>query len=398
VHSNISHLKGILGILADQQFAQPVYIHCFMDGRDTSPAGGRDYLADLEAAIKAHGVGHIATLIGRYYAMDRDKRWPRVKLAYDLLTQGTGQPFSSASAAIEDAYAHEETDEFVKPRVITDQEGQPLGTIQAGDAILFYNFRTDRGRQLTQVLTQEDMPDEGMHTLPLHYATMTRYDESFEGIHVLYGKPNLENGLGEYLSQQGKTQVRIAETEKYAHVTYFFNGGREEAMAGERHLLCPSPKVATYDLQPEMSAQDIRDQINQVITVEDVDFICLNFANADMVGHTGVFEAAVKACETVDACTASVVETANANGYIALVTADHGNSDKMRNPDGSPHTAHTTALVPLFLIDPEQRFSLRPETGKLGDLAPTILTLMGMDRPQDMTGEVLCEPISPSDD
>ena len=391
VHSSIAHLEGILAILADEAFDQPVYIHCFTDGRDTSPTGGKQYLADLQAAIDQYGVGHIASLVGRYYAMDRDKRWPRVKLAYDLLTQGDGKPFADPQAAIDDAYAHDETDEFVMPRVITGDDGQPLGTLQPGDAVLFYNFRTDRGRQLTQVLTQQDMPDEGMHTLPLHYATMTRYDETFQGIHVLYGKPNLENGLGEYLAQQGKTQVRIAETEKYAHVTYFFNGGREEPMDGERHLLCPSPKVATYDLQPEMSAQDIRDQINHVMAVEGPDFICLNFANPDMVGHTGVFEAAVKACETVDACTQAVVKTANEHGYIALVTADHGNSDKMRNPDGSPHTAHTTALVPLFLIDPQTRYTLRPETGKLGDLAPTILTLMGLDHPEEMTGDVLCQ-------
>jgi len=389
VHSSIEHLKGILRILAEGSFDQPVYIHAFTDGRDTSPTGGKQYLTDLQGSIEQHGLGQVASIVGRYYAMDRDKRWPRVKKAYDLITQGEGKAFSDPFAAIEDAYANGETDEFVTPRVITDAEGKPVGTLQANDAVLFFNFRTDRGRQLTQVLTQQDMPEEGMKTLPLHYATMTRYDESFKGIHVLYGKPNLENGLGEYLAQQHKTQVRIAETEKYAHVTYFFNGGREEPMEGERHLLCPSPKVATYDLQPEMSAQDIRDQINHVIEVEGPDFICLNFANPDMVGHTGVFEAAVKACETVDACTKAVVETANQHGYIALVTADHGNSDKMRNPDGSPHTAHTTALVPLFLIDPQQRFGLRPETGKLGDLAPTILALMGMGRPEEMTGDVL---------
>lgn len=393
VHSSIEHLKGILAILAEESFSQSVYIHCFTDGRDTSPTGGRQYLADLQAAIDGHGLGKIASIVGRYYAMDRDKRWPRVKLAYDLLVKGEGKPFTDAASAIEDAYAAEETDEFVKPRVIVSEQGTPIGSIQEGDAVLFYNFRTDRGRQLTHVLTQQDMPDEGMTTLPLYYATMTRYDESFEGIHVLYGKPNLSNGLGEHLAEQGKTQVRIAETEKYAHVTYFFNGGREDPMEGERHLLCPSPKVATYDLQPEMSAADIRDKINHVIAEEGPNFICLNFANPDMVGHTGVFEAAVKACETVDACTASVVETANKHGYIALVTADHGNSDKMRNPDGSPHTAHTTALVPLFLIDPQKRYGLRQETGKLGDLAPTILTLMGMGRPEEMTGDVLCEAI-----
>lgn len=387
VHSSIQHLKGILHILKDAHLPG-VFIHVFTDGRDTAPDGGKDYIADLQAAIQKEGVGKIATVVGRYFAMDRDKRWERVKKAYDLLVHGAGAPFESAAAAIADAYAHGETDEFVEPRVMTEN-GQPVGSIQEGDAILFYNFRTDRGRQLTHVLTQEDMPEQGMKTLPLHYATMTRYDEAFKGIHVLYEKDNIANGLGEYLSAQGKTQIRIAETEKYPHVTFFFNGGREKTLPGEIYKMCASPKVATYDMQPEMNASCIEDTIIPELKKGEVDFVCLNFANPDMVGHTGVFEAAVKACEVVDAATKDVAEAALANGYVVLITADHGNADKMRNPDGSPHTAHTTALVPLFLVDSQQGYSLKPEIGKLGDLAPTILSIMGLPIPKEMTGNSL---------
>ena len=369
-----------------------VFIHCFTDGRDTSPSGGLAYVQELEACLAAEKTGRIATVIGRYYSMDRDKRWDRVKKAYDLLVHGTGTAFPSAQAAVEDAYASGKTDEFIDPAVITEG-GRPIATIQEGDAVLFYNFRTDRGRELTHVLTQEDMPAEGMQRVPLYFATLTRYDDSFKGIHVLYEKDAISNGLGEFLANSGKTQIRIAETEKYPHVTFFFNGGREKPMAGERHLLCPSSKeVATYDLKPEMSAYDIRDKIIPELEKGDADFICLNFANPDMVGHTGVFEPAVKACETVDQCTRQVVETAVANGYTVLVTADHGNADKMKNPDGSPHTAHTTALVPLILIQKEPEFQLKDTIGKLGDLAPTILALMGLDAPVEMTGEVLVEP------
>ncbi|MDX2283988.1 MAG: 2,3-bisphosphoglycerate-independent phosphoglycerate mutase [Bacteroidia bacterium] len=394
VHSSIHHLTGLLHLLAAESLPA-VYIHCFMDGRDTSPNGGARYLRDLEAAIAASGTGRIASVIGRYFAMDRDKRWERVKKAYDLLVHGTGAAYESPVAAVEASYAAGITDEFVEPAVMVEN-GKPVATLQPGDAVLFFNFRTDRGRQLTHVLTQADLPDHGMQRIPLRYATMTRYDETFTGVQVLYEKDNLSNGLGEYLSAQGKAQIRIAETEKYPHVTFFFNGGREETLPGERYLLCPSPKVPTYDLQPEMSALDIRDTIIPELEAGRPDFVCLNFANPDMVGHTGVFEAAVKACTTVDACTAAVVEAATRNGYIALVTADHGNADCMRNPDGSPHTAHTTALVPLFLIDPEQRFTLKPQLGKLGDLAPTILYLMGLPAPAEMTGDVLAEAVSTS--
>ena len=312
-----------------------------------------------------------------------------LKKAYNLLVNGEGKHFSTAGEAIKSAYEDDKTDEFVEPSVMV-QDGNPLATLQPGNALLFFNFRTDRGRQLTHVLTQEDMPEEEMRTLPLHYVTMTRYDEKFEGIQVLYEKDSVANGLGEQLSKLGKSQIRIAETEKYPHVTFFFNGGREEPMAGESHLLCPSPKVATYDLKPEMSAEDIAAKILPELDKREVDFVCLNFANPDMVGHTGVFEAAVKACETVDHFTKIVAETALENGYKVLITADHGNADKMRNPDGSPHTAHTTSLVPLILMDPNGEFTFQKDiVGKLGDLAPTILTLMRLPIPSEMTGDIL---------
>jgi 2,3-bisphosphoglycerate-independent phosphoglycerate mutase len=390
VHSHIDHLKGIVSSLAAEG-VEDIFVHAFTDGRDTSPNGGKQYLADLEDSMAHTGKGKVASIIGRYFAMDRDKRWERVRLAYDLLVHGKGAAFEDASTAIQDAYDAGETDEFVKPRVMVEN-GAPVATIQEGDAILFFNFRTDRGRQLTHVLTQEDLPDFGMKTLDLQYYTMTRYDDRFKGVQVLYEKENLSNGLGEFLSQQGKHQIRIAETEKYPHVTFFFNGGREEAMPGEEHLLCPSPKVATYDLQPEMSAFDIRDKIIPQLEAGTPDFVCLNFANPDMVGHTGVMEAAIKACETVDGCTKAVVEAADANGYICLITADHGNADRMRNPDGSAHTAHTTSLVPLILRDPQGRFQLKQEVGKLGDLAPSILHLMGLTPPAEMTGNDLILP------
>lgn len=389
VHSMIAHLKGIISMLAVEE-VPAVYVHVFTDGRDTSPNGGIEYVRDLEACFEENKIGKIASVIGRYFAMDRDKRWERVRKAYDLLVNGIGTPFNTASDAIEQAYAADITDEFVEPAIMMEG-GKPVATIEEGDAILFYNFRTDRGRELTHVLTQTDMPEEGMKTLPLYYATLTRYDDSFEGIHVLYEKEPISNGLGEYLANQGKSQIRIAETEKYPHVTFFFNGGREKPMAGEQHLMCASPKVATYDLQPEMSAYEIRDKIIAEIKKGTSDFICLNFANPDMVGHTGVMEAAIKACEIVDACTKEVAEAAVEAGYSVLITADHGNADKMSNKDGSKHTAHTTALVPLILMQKEPAFVLKDTVGKLGDLAPTILTLMGMDIPEEMTGDVLVE-------
>lgn len=388
VHSHIKHLKGILTLLSGEADFPPVYIHCFMDGRDTDPHGGKDYIKDLEAHIQATGTGKIASIIGRYYAMDRNQKWGRIRKAYDLLTEGIGSAYPDALSAVMDSYAKDVTDEFILPAVMTEN-GKPVGTVQDGDAVFFFNFRTDRGRQLTRALTQEDMREFNMHVRPLYYATMTRYDDSFQGVKVLFDKEDIGEGLGEILAREGRKQIRIAETEKYPHVTFFFNGGREEPFEGEQRFLIPSPKVATYDLQPEMSALEIRDTIIREMEKEEVDFICLNFANPDMVGHTGVFDAAVKACETVDACTQAVVETALAHGYACLVTADHGNADKMINPDGTPNTAHTTALVPLYLADPYNRgFSLRAG-GKLGDLAPTILQLMELPQPEAMTGNSL---------
>lgn len=389
VHSSIEHLKGILRVLSDSGLNE-VYLHCFMDGRDTSPTGGAKYLEELQQCINEHGVGKIATIIGRYYAMDRDKRWERTKKAYDLLVHGEGKAYNKVENAILRSYEHGITDEFVEPIVMMEND-KPVATLKSGDAVLFYNFRTDRGRQLTTVLTQQDMPEHDMEKQNLHFCTMTRYDQAFEGIHVLYEKKEIKNGLGEYLANQGKSQIRIAETEKYPHVTFFFNGGREQPMDKEVHMMCPSPKVATYDLAPEMSAHDIRDKIIPELKNKSADFICLNFANPDMVGHTGVFEAAVKACEVVDKCTQQVTEIALENDYIVLITADHGNADKMSNPDGSPHTAHTTALVPLFLVDSNDNFKFKPTLGKLGDIAPTILELMGMDVPKEMDGSILVE-------
>ncbi|RMG31130.1 MAG: 2,3-bisphosphoglycerate-independent phosphoglycerate mutase [Bacteroidetes bacterium] len=391
VHSSIHHLTGLLNILSGENLPA-VYVHAFMDGRDTDPHGGLEYVRQLEAAMKQYQTGKIASLIGRYYAMDRDKRWPRIKKAYELLVHGKGREFETAEAAVQHSYQEGITDEFMEPAVIVEN-GKPVACLQQGDAVLFFNFRTDRGRQLTTVLTQQDMPEEGMHTLQLYYTTMTRYDDSFKGVHVLYEKEAIVNGLGEFLSRHGATQLRIAETEKYPHVTFFFNGGREEPMEGERYVMCPSPKVPTYDLQPEMSASEIEQKVIEIIRADHPDFICLNFANPDMVGHTGVFEAAVKACETVDACTHAVAEAAKEEGYICLITADHGNADRMRNPDGSPNTAHTTALVPLILIDPEQHYLLKDQVGKLGDLAPTILELMGLAPPEEMTGDILVVPV-----
>lgn len=394
VHSHIDHLKGIISLLAKENLPA-VYIHAFTDGRDTDPHGALGYMADLEAHLAAEKTGRVVSIVGRYYVMDRDKRWERVKIAYDLLVNGEGTHYNDSKTAIEAGYAAEITDEFTKPCVI----GEAV-TINADDAVFFFNYRTDRGRELTEVLTQTDFHEQNMHTLALHYTTMTRYDERFKGVHVVYQPQSIENGLGEYLAKCGKTQIRIAETEKYPHVTFFFNGGNEVPFVGETRLMCPSPKVATYDLQPTMSAFDIRDKIVPELQKGEVDFVCLNFANPDMVGHTGVFEAAIVACETVDACTQAVAEAALANNYVVLITADHGNVDKMRNEDGTPHTAHTTALVPLILLDNQNAFTFKSDfgglslskpakSGKLGDLAPTILTLMGLDVPQEMTGEVL---------
>src|SRR5690606_8261036 len=357
-------------------------------GRDTDPHGGRHYLNDIQGYMK-QTTGKLASVIGRYYAMDRDHRWERVRLAYDLLVKGKGKPARDLSAAIRESYENDVTDEFIMPIVMVDETDKPVATIENDDVVICFNFRTDRGRQITEVLTQQDFPEFGMKKLQLRYITMTTYDESFKGVASIFEKDNLNNTLGEVLEREGKRQIRIADTEKHPHVTLFFSGGSEKPFIGESRILCPSPKVATYDLQPEMSANDIKDRIIPELDNKTADFICLNFANPDMVGHTGVFEAAVKACETVDTCAGKVTEAALRNGYAVIIIADHGNADVMINPDGTPNTAHTTNLVPCILVDNEYRSKLA--NGKLGDLAPTILTLMGLPIPKEMNGHVLIE-------
>jgi 2,3-bisphosphoglycerate-independent phosphoglycerate mutase len=387
VHSHIEHLKGLVTIAANQGLKN-VFVHAFTDGRDTDPKGGLLYLKELKNHLDK-STGHIASVVGRYYAMDRDKRWERVKLAYDLLVHGTGEKTTDVLRAVEKSYESGVTDEFIKPIVATDASGQPLATIKKGDVVLCFNFRTDRGREITMALTQQDFHEQNMFKMNLHYVTLTNYDDSFQGVKVIFDKDNLENTLGEIVSKAGKKQIRIAETEKYPHVTFFFSGGREEQFTGESRIMCPSPKVATYDLKPEMSANDIKDKIIPELEKKSADFICLNFAKPDMVGHTGVFEAAVKAVETVDKCNEAVTETARKNGYAIIIIADHGNADMMINEDGTPNTAHTTNLVPCILVDDNYKGKLK--NGKLGDLAPTILTLMGIDIPKEMTGNVLLE-------
>ena len=375
VHSHIDHLKALIDSIEQTNVAN-AYIHAFTDGRDVDPKSGKKFLETIESHCKGKNT-KLASVIGRYYAMDRDKRWERVKLAYDLLVHGEGSFSENISEAIQNSYNDDVTDEFIKP-IILDK----AGTISKDDVIIFFNFRTDRGRELTQVLNQQDFAEQGMKKLNLYYVTMTNYDDSFKDIKVIYDKENIKDTLGETLAKAGKKQIRIAETEKYPHVTFFFNGGREEPFEGEERLLCPSPKVATYDLKPEMSAYDIRDAIVPELKKGAVDFVCLNFANPDMVGHTGIMEAAIKACETVDECAKDVITTGLENGYSTLVIADHGNCDTMMNPDGSPNTAHTTNPVPLILVDSEIQ---KIKDGILGDIAPTILHLIGVEKPEAMT-------------
>jgi len=387
VHSHINHLKALCTVAADYGLPN-VYIHAFTDGRDTDPKGGVKYINELEQHLEKT-TGAIASIVGRYYAMDRDNRWERVKLAYDLLVHGEGTPSQNLIKSMLDSYNAGVTDEFIQPIVKVNHDKQPIATIKEGDVVICFNFRTDRGREITQALTQQDFPEQNMHKLNLHYITMTNYDDTFVGVEAIFDKDNLNNTLGEVIAKAGKKQIRIAETEKYPHVTFFFSGGREVPFEGEKRLLCPSPKVATYDLQPEMSAYDIRDAIVPELQQKTVDFICLNFANPDMVGHTGVFEAAVKACEVVDECAQAVVTAALENGYDTIVIADHGNADFMINPDGTPNTAHTTNLVPFVLVSADYRGTLQP--GKLGDIAPTILDLMGIKQPIEMTGVSLLQ-------
>ena len=385
VHSHTNHLKAIVTLCAKQGLKE-VYIHAFTDGRDTDPKSGLGFLTDLQRHLN-ETTGKIATVNGRYYAMDRDKRWERVKLAYDAMVNGIGQKATDALAAVEQSYADNVTDEFIKPTVILGEDQKPLASIKEGDAVICFNFRTDRCREITQVLSQTDMPDFGMKKLSLHFTTMTEYDKTFKNVDAIFENDNLNNTLGEILANNGKKQIRIAETEKYPHVSFFFSGGRETPFEGERRIMVPSPKVATYDLKPEMSAVELTDAIVPEIENETADFICLNYANADMVGHTGVFSAAIKAVETVDNCVERVVTAALAHGYTVFLTADHGNADYMINEDGTPNTAHTLNLVPLFIIDAAWKGTVK--TGKLGDIAPTILTMMHLPIPPDMTGDVL---------
>jgi len=380
VHSHTSHLRGLID--ASQEYGlEKVFVHAFTDGRDVDPKSGALYLEDLNNYIYDKSA-KLASVVGRYYAMDRDKRWERVKIAYDLLVNGTGTHSKDAVLSVLDSYKNNITDEFIDPIVMVDTTDNPVATIENQDVVIFFNFRTDRGRELTEVLSQEDLHEQNMHKLNLYYVTMTNYDDTYKNVHVIYDKDNLTETLGEVLEKAGKKQIRIAETEKYPHVTFFFSGGREVPFVGETRILRNSPKVATYDLQPEMSAYELKDALVPELNKGEVDFVCLNFANGDMVGHTGVMAAAIKACEAVDTCVKEVVEAALANNYTTIIIADHGNCETMINPDGSPNTAHTTNPVPIILIDNELKTI---HDGVLGDIAPTILDLMGIEKPVVMT-------------
>ena len=384
VHSSLDHVFKLCDI-AKEYGIEKCYIHCFMDGRDTDPRSGKGYLEQLQNH-QAKSAGKIASVIGRYYAMDRDKRWERVKEAYDLMVEGKGTPTTDILDAVQKSYDEGVTDEFIKPIVHVNAEGKPVATIQPDDAIIFFNFRNDRARELTVVLTQQDMPEQGMKTIPLHYYTMTPYDASFKGLHILFDKDNVENTIGEVVAQAGKNQLRIAETEKYAHVTFFFSGGREEVFGNEDRILVPSPKVATYDLQPEMSAYEVKDKLAAALKTQKYDFVALNFANGDMVGHTGVYGAIEKAVKAVDECAGELVKVAQDNGYSVVIIADHGNADNAVNPDGSPNTAHSLNPVPIIVVDKDVK---SVQSGVLADVAPTVLKLMGIPAPKEMTGKVL---------
>lgn len=388
VHSHISHLFALCEF-ARFEGVKDIMIHAFTDGRDTDPQSGLQYLTSLTNFLNANpGCGKLASVCGRYYAMDRDNRWERVRLAWEMLVQGRGAPTKDFLQEVRSCYERGETDEFIKPLVAVDDFGMPLAPLKKGDAVLCFNFRTDRCREITQVLTQQDMPDFGMHRIDLHYVTMTRYDEKFRDVRVIYEKDNLSMTLGEVISLHGRMQLRIAETEKYPHVTFFFSGGREEPFAGESRIMVPSPKVPTYDIQPEMSADEVSNRIIEFLGQHQPDFFCLNFANPDMVGHTGVMSAVIKAVEKVDECLGRVIEAGQNAGYELIVIADHGNADFMVNADGSPNTAHTTNPVPFILIS-NRIAEVNP--GRLADIAPTILALMDIPQPAEMTGVSLIE-------
>ncbi|MET7036852.1 2,3-bisphosphoglycerate-independent phosphoglycerate mutase [Elizabethkingia miricola] len=385
VHSHVNHLKGLLEA-ADDYGLENVFVHAFTDGRDCDPHSGKGFIQDLIEFMDAK-TGKLATIVGRYYAMDRDKRWERVRVAYDAMVNGIGLATNNPVGAIQKSYEEDITDEFLKP-IICTQDGMPVAKIEANDVVFCFNFRTDRGREITMALSQEDFPDYEMHKLPLYYVTLTNYDKTFHNVKVVYDENIITHTMGQILEENNRTQIRIAETEKYPHVTFFFSGGREEEFKGERRILCPSPKdVPTYDFKPEMSAYDITNAIVPELEKGSADFICLNFANTDMVGHTGVFQAAVQAAETVDKCIEKVATTAYNHGYAVFILADHGNSDVMVNPDGSPNTQHSTNLVPFIVMDKDHTWNVKD--GKLGDVAPTILKVMGVNIPEEMTGDIL---------
>ena len=384
VHSSLDHLLKLVDIA--KEYNAEAYVHCFMDGRDTDPKSGKGFIEQLDNYTKGTTT-KIASIIGRYYAMDRDKRWDRVKKSYDLLVNGLGEVTTDVVEAIQASYTAGVTDEFINPIVSVDAAGKPLATIEAGDVVIFFNYRNDRAKELTVVLTQQDMPEEGMHTIPLEYYCMTPYDSSYKGLHVMFDKDNVQNTLGEYVSNLGKKQLRIAETEKFAHVTFFFSGGRESEFPGEDRILVPSPKVATYDLQPEMSAPEVADKLVAALNTQQYDFVALNFANGDMVGHTGIHDAIVKAVETIDVCVGQVVDAAKANDYEVIIIADHGNADNAENPDGSPNTAHSLNPVPFIYVT--SRKDAKVENGILADVAPSICKIMGIEKPAEMTGRNL---------
>ncbi len=386
VHSHTAHLRGLIDVTQDFGLTK-VFVHAFTDGRDVDPKSGKKYLADLQNYISKTSV-QIASVVGRYYAMDRDNRWERVKLAYDMLVNGIGTKTQNIAESIAQSYANNVTDEFISPLVVVDKNQNPISVLQNDDVIIFFNFRTDRGRELTEALSQKDFHEQNMHKLKLYYVTMTNYDETYSNVKVIYNKDNITQTLGEVLEKAGKTQIRLAETEKYPHVTFFFSGGREVPFQGETRILRNSPKVATYDLQPEMSAFELKDALLPELQKGTVDFVCLNFANGDMVGHTGDMQAAIKACEAVDECVKQVVETALANDYVTIIIADHGNCETMINPDGSPNTAHTTNPVPIIMVANQQ---LVINNGVLADVAPTILELINLDKPAVMTGKSLLQ-------